>query len=119
MTMQSALILLLLTILSGYADARGFLHAADIWGQGTLQLGAALRSGLYFMVGIPLYWLTIRFLPSHHTVPPELQAALWFVVTLIGVAVMSGRFFTWPGIDRVVACLVVCGVVYLMLRVGA
>ncbi|MCB0162194.1 MAG: hypothetical protein KDD83_28850, partial [Caldilineaceae bacterium] len=58
------------------------------------------------------------FLRRHGLAVAELQVMFWFLITVVGVALMSGRFFAWSMVDRVVAGLVVMGMVWLVVRVG-
>ena len=120
MSAQTNLFLLILgiTILSGVADSQGFLHAAKIWRDGKLVPEELIKSALGFTVGIILYWLAIRFLQQVGVFSAETQTILWFGITLMGVAVLSGRFFRWPAIDQIVAVLVLAGIGWLLLRTG-
>jgi hypothetical protein len=112
----SYLIIILLTIFSGLADAQGFLHAARIW-QGGSPIWAELgRSALGFMVGIALYWLALRSMNAVGITLPEVQTVTWFGVTLIGVAFVSGGFIKWTLIDQVVTLIVLCGIGWLIFR---
>ncbi|MBI1763963.1 MAG: hypothetical protein HYR56_21265 [Acidobacteria bacterium] len=110
--------LIALTLLSGVCDAQGFVYAARMWQGGALVKAAALRSLLYFLVGMALYLYSLRFLQQFSVVSPELQSLFWFSVTLIGVAVINGRAAQWSSIDRLVAVLVLCGIGWLLLRTG-
>lgn len=107
-----------LTLLSGFGDAQGFLHAANIWSNGKLNGEALGKSALGFGVGIITYWLIIRYLQRVGIVSPELQTILWFSATIIGIALLSGKFLIWQRIDQVIAILVVLGVGWLLFRIG-
>jgi hypothetical protein len=48
----------------------------------------------------------------------EIQTLLWFGITIIGVAVLRGRFFSWPSGDQVVAVGVMAGLAWLLARPG-
>jgi hypothetical protein len=37
-------------------------------------------------------------------------------VTILGVGIFSGRFFTWPRLEQTVAVLVLVGLGWLMVR---
>lgn len=110
-------LVLAITVVSGLADARGFLYAAQIWHDGALSPGALARSAAGFAVGISLYYVGLKLQTALGIRAPELQAASWFAVTLIGVAVTSGRFTTWRPVDQLVAVLVLVGIGWLMFRV--
>ena len=109
-------LVLILTVLSGFADAAGFLHASRIWQARTLVPDELGKSGLGFAFGIVLYWLALRYLNQAGVVTPEVQTVLWFGVTLFGVAMGSGKFLRWPLIDQIVSMLVLIGIAWLLLR---
>ena len=41
---------------------------------------------------------------------------LWFAMTIIGVIVFSGRFFSWPRLEQGVATLLLLGLAWLLVR---
>ena len=45
-------------------------------------------------------------------------SAVWFAMTIIGVVIFSGRFFSWPRLEQVVATLVLLGLGWLLVRTG-
>lgn len=118
MSLQSLAIIIVLTVITGYADARGFMHASTMWDGDTFIPATAMRAVGYFAIGIPAYLATIYFLRRHGLVVAELQVMIWFLITVVGVALMSGRFAVWSMPDRMVAALVVIGVAWLVVRVG-
>jgi len=113
---QPTIIILILTLISGFCDSLGFAHAARMWQGGTLILHEALRSASGFAAGITIYWITVRYLNQAGIVDVEVQTLLWFGTTLIGVAVLSGRFLHWRPIDQAVALAVLAGIGWLLLR---
>jgi hypothetical protein len=46
----------------------------------------------------------------------EMQTAVWFAMTIIGVVIFTGRFFTWPRLEQFVAVLVLVGLGWLLAR---
>jgi hypothetical protein len=48
----------------------------------------------------------------------EMQTALWFAMTISCVVVFSGRFFSWPRLEQIVATLVLAGLGGLLVRTG-
>lgn len=113
------LIVVALTVISGFGDAQGFIHAANIWQNGRLAWDALARSALGFAFGISMYWLALRWMKEIGIVSPEVQTVAWFAVTIIGVALASGNFVKWQVSEQVVAVVVLVGIGWLMLRTGA
>lgn len=84
----NALLVLVLIVLSGFADSLGFVYAAKIWQSGTLSWPDVGRSALGWFLGI----------------------------TIIGVVIFSGRLFSWPRLEQIVAALVLLGLGWLLVR---
>jgi hypothetical protein len=118
MSPVSLAIITVLTLFTGFADAKGFVYASAVWETGRFAPAMALKAAAFFMAGIPPYLLALYFLRRQGVVVAELQVMVWFVVTIVGVAVMNGRFFSWGMTDRMVAGLVLAGMLWLMVRVG-
>ncbi len=117
-TLFNAVMIIVLTLITGFADAQGALWAARIWDNDRLNLDALLRASLGFGVGILVYFLTIRFLRNVGIISPEIQTAIYMLVMIVAVAVVSRAFFRWQTIDQVVALVLVAGVVWLAVRTG-
>jgi hypothetical protein len=117
---QLRLILLIagLTLVSGFSDSQGFLHAARMWHNGDLVWAEVGKAALGWGIGILLYCFSLKYMIELRIVAPEIQTILWFGATLIGVALASGRFFAWSLIDQVVAVGVLGGLGWLLFRVG-
>jgi hypothetical protein len=77
------------------------------------------RSAIGFSAGIGSYWASLRFMRSLGIVSPEVQTVIWFAATIIGVALSSGRFSKWPLSDQLVACAVILGLGWLLVRSSA
>ena len=111
-----AALLITLTLLSGFADAQGFVHASKMWVDGNLVWLEVLKSALGFGLGILTYWICVRFLRELGILSPEIQTVIWFTVTIIGVAIASGKFLHWRITEQIVAIIVILGVAWLMIR---
>src|SRR5947209_3531983 len=111
-------LIILLTLLSGLADAQGFIHAANAWGSGKIIWQEALTALLGFGAGAVCYILVINFLKQAGVVSAEIQTLLWFSVAIVGVAVISGKFLHWQLLDQFVGLVVLCGVAWLLFRTG-
>jgi hypothetical protein len=113
-----AVLILVITLISGLADAQGFVHAANIWQSGKLILPEVIKSALGFGGGILAYWVSIRFLQDFKIISPEIQTLGWFTATIVGVAILSGKFLHWQVIDQIVGIAILCGVAWLLFRTG-
>jgi hypothetical protein len=110
----AGVLVLALTILSGVMDARGFVYAARAWPEGRLDVRFALASMAAFFAGLSLYIVAVRFMQSFGLQGVALQAALWFVVTAIGVAAMDGSVLNWTRAQQTVAIAVIAGLGWLI-----
>jgi hypothetical protein len=115
---QLLLLIVVLTIASGFGDSHGFLHASRMWEDGQLKWDELAMSALCFCLGTIPYWLAIRFLQQIGARFAETQAILWFAVTMVGVALFSGKFVHWAMVDQAVALAVLAGVGWLLFRTG-
>jgi hypothetical protein len=118
--MQLKIIILIigLTLLSGVADAQGFVHASSMWEGKKLIWTEWVKSAGGFAVGIGTYWLVVRYMKELGILAPEVQTIFWFTITIIGVAAVSGKFFQWRLIDQGVAVITLTGIAWLLFRVG-
>lgn len=111
-----SVIVLFFTLISGFGDAQGFVHAADIWQNERMIWSSFRKSALGFSVGIVAYWVNIRFLKQLGVTSAETQTLFWFGTTLVGVALLSRKFLKWQPIDQFVAVAVVIGILWILLR---
>jgi len=109
-------LLIALTLISGLADAQGFIHASNVWLNGKLIWAEVIKSALGFGIGMVAYWMCIRFLQDFSIISPEIQTVGWFTTTIIGVAMFSGKFLHWQIVDQMVGMAVLLGVVWLLAR---
>jgi hypothetical protein len=114
----NSLLVLVLIVLSGFADSLGFVYAAKIWQNGALSWSDVARSALGWVVGITLYVISLKYMARLGVTSAEIQTAMWFAMTIIGVVLFSGRFFSWPRLEQVVATLVLLGLGWLLVRTG-
>jgi len=63
-----------------------------------------------------MYLVALWKLSGHGVVAVEVQTLFWFAATIIGIALLSGRFLSWPTIDKVVAVAVLTGIGWLLFR---
>ena len=110
----SAFFVLLLTVLSGVMDARGFVYAGRAWPGGTLDWTAVGQSLLAFFAGISLYIGAVRFMQSMGLNAVALQSGIWFVATAIGIAALDGSVVQWSRLQQAVALVVMLGLAWLI-----
>ena len=110
----SAFFVLLLTVLSGVMDARGFVYAGRAWPGGTLDWTAVGQSLLAFFAGISLYIGAVRFMQSMGLNAVALQSGIWFVATAIGIAALDGSVVQWSRLQQTVALVVMLGLAWLI-----
>lgn len=118
MQIRHVLFIVGLTLLSGLADSLGFVYASKIWEGRRLVWPELAKSAGGFGVGISAYWLVVRYLKELGVSAPEIQSIFWFAVTIIGVAMLNGRFFQWQLVDKIVALVTLSGIGWLLFRVG-
>ena len=114
-----SLLIFAFTVASGVFDALGLTYAAQVWHGNRLNGVLAAKSAGSFMAGITMYWGAVRFLSEAGIVTAEIQALLWLSVTIAGVAVMGGRFLSWPLLDQIVAINLLASLGWLIWRTGA
>ena len=112
-------IILVFTCGSALFDALGLTSSARMWNEGRLDWGATAQAGFCFLMGMTLYWGAVRYLGEAGIVMPELQALLWFVITILGVGVIGGDFLRWQLIDQVIAINVLASLGWLLTRGAA
>lgn len=118
MNIQNGFWALALTLLSGYLDALGFVYAAKIWQKDALVWPMLIRAALGWGFGITLNIFALRYLIRLGVNAAEIQTTFWFAVVIIGVVIFSGKFFTWPRAEQIVAVLVLAGLGWLLYRTG-
>ena len=111
-------VIVIITLISGVGDSLGFIHAAQMWHNGKIVWHEFSKSALGFMVGIGSYWLSVKYLREFGVFSPEAQTLIWFGATIVGVAVVSRKFFAWQAIDQAIGIAVFLGISWLMFRTG-
>jgi hypothetical protein len=115
----SIVLVVLFILLSGVGDALGFVYSGRVWHEGQFVWTEAIKAALSFQLGAAAFWVALRFLRVLGVVAPEMQTLLWFGATIVGVALLSGRFVSWRIVDQLVAAGVLLGIGWLLYRTGA
>jgi hypothetical protein len=68
-------------------------------------------------------WIDKNNIPSYYLkqaaiISAEIQMLIWFIVAIVGVAVISGKFLHWQLLDQIVGIVVLSGVAWLVVRTG-
>ncbi|MBI4225695.1 hypothetical protein HY612_01135 [Candidatus Roizmanbacteria bacterium] len=112
------LLIIFLTVISGIGDSQGFLHSSNVWKNGKFILSEAAKSTAGFGFGILFYWFAIKYMQQVGVISAEIQTITWFVVTIIGVAIVSGKFILWGPVDKAISVGVLIGIGLLLFRTG-
>lgn len=118
MSFGNSLIVFVLIVLSGFADSLGFVYAARIWEAEAIAWTEVGKSALGWGVGITLYVFSLRYMVRAGVTSAEIQTVVWFAATIIGVVIFSGKFFSWPRLEQIIAALVLVGLGWLLARTG-
>ena len=109
--------IVVLTALSGLADAQGFVRSAQAFQNGLVVSTDLAQAVIFFGLGLISYLFAVRDLMRLGIDAPEVHMLFWFAITIVGLALLSGRMSGWQGVDRLVGAVVVLGISWLILRV--
>ena len=115
-SVRLTVLIITFTVASGIFDSLAFSYAAGIWKDGRLVASEAWKAAASFTIGIGMYFGALRYLSEAGVVFAEVQVLLWFGVTIVGVAILQGRFFQWQVLEQVVAVHVLLGLGWLISR---
>ncbi|OGK22304.1 hypothetical protein A2866_05320 [Candidatus Roizmanbacteria bacterium RIFCSPHIGHO2_01_FULL_39_8] len=115
----SLVLVIVLTLVAGFLDSQGFFHSSQVWKNDQFVTHEAVKSLFSFVAGTILFWFSIKYLQQLGVVSAEMQTIIWFVVTIVGVAIASGKFFQWNIIDQSIGIAVFIGIGLLLFRTGA
>jgi hypothetical protein len=116
--MKTALLaasIFLLTALSAFFDAKGFVYASQSWKAGSMIPGTALLSLVNFTGGVALYIVSIGFQQRLGVNSAALQSIFWFAMTVVGIALLDGSIAQWSVAERVVGAGVSVGIGWLLI----
>jgi hypothetical protein len=116
---QAVAMVSVFTVITGYADSRGFVHAARVWSEGQVVWRELALSGLGFLVGVVAYWIVVRYASQLGVQSAVLQTMGWFAVTIFAVALTDIGNVRWQLLDTATAGVVVAGLGLLLYRTGA
>ena len=115
---QAVALVSIFTVITGYADSRGFVHAAKVWANGQVVWREVALSGLGFLIGVVAYWIVVRFASQLGVQSAVLQTMGWFAVTIFAVVLTDIGHLNWQPLDTATAGVVVAGLGLLLYRTG-
>jgi hypothetical protein len=113
---MNLLIALAFTAVSGALDAIGFVHATRVWHQDHLVWKEAGVAFAGFVSATVVYLLVVRYLARCGMTTPTVQTLSWFLMTVIGVALLQRTIAQWSVTDRLAMLLAVLSVGWLVVR---
>ena len=113
-TALATLAVLILTVLSGLMDAKGFVHASRVWPGGSFDPRTAALSLAFFVGGISLYIVAVRFMQTLGIGSAAIQTAVWFFATVVALAIFDGSFAHWTRVQQATGALLAAGLAWLM-----
>jgi len=114
----SILILLILTVITGWGDTQFFIHSSQIWQKGRIIWPEIVKSTFGVSIAIVSYWLALKYLQEFKIISAEIQTILWFLIVIIGVAAVSGKFSTWPATEKIISLVIIVGLGWLLIKTG-
>lgn len=113
---RAVVLVVAFTVLTGFADSQGFVHAARVWDGGTLVWREVALSALGFVVGVVAYWVVVRYAGQLGVRSAVLQTMGWFAVTIAAVVLTDPGHHRWQVLDSATAAVVVGGLGLLLYR---
>ncbi|WP_188749293.1 hypothetical protein [Marinobacterium zhoushanense] len=112
---MSVSISLILLLSSAWFDAKGFHYATQAWHPGgQVAWKQGVLSLLFFVVGVSIYLLSVRFLTLAGVSSSTVQTLLWFMATILGVALLSGEIQRWSALQYAALAATIVGLAVLM-----
>ncbi len=104
-----------ITIIASAIESFAFMYSFEAIKQGVAVRLLVTSLGLY-IVGILVDYFALYVMSKSGTFAPELLAMIFMTSVIIGIALISGNFFTWKLVDQIVAVAVVVGIAWLSFR---
>jgi hypothetical protein len=116
--MVSLVVGVMLLMTASLADAKAVSHAVRSWHMSKMQHVHVLSTFLFFALSVTPFVYSIRYFGMAGIISRQVQALIWFLGTILFVAILDGSFFSWKRVDQIVAGLVVAGMAWLTYRVA-
>jgi len=106
-----------LLIITGYIDGQAFDKAAQIWQvDKSLTMKTLLITLGIFNIGLLTFFASLFFSEKQGITNSVVLTLVWFVVTIISLAFITGRFFELSVLDKGISLAVVLLIGLLYVR---
>lgn len=110
---------LVVTILSGFGESIGVTKSAQMWGKSWIpDIKILIYAFIGFLASITGYMLSVKLFKAAKLEAPEIHFNLWYLGAVIGIALLSRKFFLWPLDAKIISVLIICLVLWLSYRTG-
>jgi hypothetical protein len=108
---------LVLMVITGYFDGLAFGRAPGIWNHhGSDRAIEIAKTLTLFLLGLITYISATYFLHQKGIENAFIVTLVWFVVTIVSMAIFSGSFFTLSLTDKLIALSAVFFIALLYVR---
>jgi hypothetical protein len=110
-------IAIVITLIAAAIEAHGYNYGFQAFKDGTINPNLAVLSFILYSLGIIVDYIGLHVMSKSTIYIPEILSTIFMVGTIVGIALLSGQFFTWKTADQAVAIAVVVGIGWLTYRV--
>ena len=103
-------------LIASLADAKAVAHATEAWKYDHVQVGHVIKVFSYYIVSILPFLYSIRFFGYAMTVSPSIQVLIWFLSTVVFIAILDRSFLGWGLVNQVIGLILVVGMSILVYR---
>ena len=113
----NTLVAMILMMVSGYYDGQGVGSTAQIWQNDHYsRLSILFKTLFFFGIGIVSFITSIYFINKGGLQNPLIMTLIWFIMTIVSVAFLSGSFFQLDLLDKSIVILAVVLIGFLYYR---
>lgn len=103
-------------LVASLADAKAVAYATEVWKYDHIQIDRVIRVFVYYLVSIIPFLYSIRFFGYAMTVSPSIQVLIWFLSTVVFIAILDRSFLGWGLVNQVIGLILVVGMSILVYR---
>jgi hypothetical protein len=104
--------------IASLADAKAVEHATKVWLNGRVNPEHIVRVFVYYIVSITPFLYSIRFFGYATVVTPSLQVLVWFLSTIVFIAILDKSIFNWGTANQTLALLISLALATLFYRLN-